>query len=69
MVERAEELRLLSAHRQARGAEHSGAPQRHIDVPASLATEEELLGRAGFTAFRLWWREGEAAIDSVIAPA
>lgn len=66
VVERAEELRLLAAYREARGA---GGPQRHIDVPASLVTEEELLGRAGFTAFRLWWREGDAAIYSVIAPA
>lgn len=69
VVERVEELRLLSAYHEACRAGQSGAPQRHIDVPASLVTEEELLGRAGFTDFRLWWREGDAAIYSVIAPA
>lgn len=69
VVEQAEEARLLSAYRNVIRAEQPGAPQRHIDIPASLATQEELLGRAGFTDFRLFWREGDAAIYTVIAPA
>jgi tRNA (cmo5U34)-methyltransferase len=68
VVEPAEEARLLSAYEEAVRAEQPGEPQHHIDVPASLATQAVLLCRAGFTNLRLCWREGDAAIYSVIAP-
>jgi tRNA (cmo5U34)-methyltransferase len=69
VVEPAEEARLLSAYEETTRAEQPGAPQRHIDVPASLATQEALLYRAGFANFRVCWREGNAAIYTAIAPA
>jgi tRNA (cmo5U34)-methyltransferase len=69
VVEPAEEARLLAAYDEAIRTERPGAPQRHIDVPASLATQEELLRDAGFTGFRLCWREGDAAIYAVTAAA
>lgn len=68
VVSEAEEARLLAAFREARRGEAPGAPQRHLDVPASLATQRELLAGAGFTGFRLCWQEGEAAIYTVTAP-
>jgi len=48
VVEPAEEARLLAAYYEAIRTEQPSAPQRNIDVPASLTTQEELLGRAGF---------------------
>lgn len=68
VVEPAEEARLLAAYYEAIRTEQPGAPQRHIDLPASLTTQEDLLGRAGFAGFRLRWREGDAAIYAVTAP-
>jgi tRNA (cmo5U34)-methyltransferase len=68
VVEPAEEARLLLAFRQATRAEEPGAPLRHLDAPASLATQEALLGGAGFSGFHLRWHEGEAAIYSGVAP-
>lgn len=68
VVEPAEEARLLEAYHEAIRTEQPGAAQRHIDIPASLTTQEELLGRAGFAGFRLCWREGDAAIYAVTAP-
>ncbi len=45
------------------------ASQLELDVPASLATQEALLGRAGLTGFRLRWREDDAAVYTATAPA
>ncbi len=69
VVEPAEEARLLSVYQEATRDEQPGAPQRHIDVPASVGTQEALLHGAGFTDFRLCWREDNAAIYTAIAPA
>lgn len=68
VVEPAEEARRLAAFREATRGDRPGAPQRHLDIPGSLATQRELLARAGFRGFRLCWREGEAAIYTVSAP-
>ncbi len=68
VVEPPGEARLLAAYYEATRTEPPGAPQPHIDIPASLTTQEELLGRAGFVGFHVCWREGDAAIYAVTAP-
>lgn len=68
VVEPAEEARLLATARAAAAAESPGAPLRHVDIPCSLGTQEELLRRAGFVDYRLRWQGGKAAIYTVTAP-
>lgn len=63
VVDAGEEARCFAAYEDAMRAEGDPPPGlRHLDVPASLATQEALLRRAGFQDFRVIWQEDAAAV-------